>query len=718
MNHLSQNGDRQLYYIALRNNGVGWAWKDGSQLDYSNWAPTFPRSGHSYAYIDKFTGLWYSTDGRENLQAIEEVSIAETLGIAGGPIYQVQEGLWFHLAYVVQDDGFYQYFIDGEEVTSGTVGSFSQYTTSFDGAIDMVSTYSEALTSAQVRAIYESQKPQTIFHTVTQGAFEPSIEPSQVTLSSTGGSATTNLILADNVQWTATTSTPWLNITSSTTGAGSAEIRVTASRNPTVYERTGTVLVAGQTFSVIQAGLNVDLEYESRTFRAAGGDLTIDVNTEAGAAWEVTSDVDWIIPVLPQGGQGTGSGSAFVIIFQYTNTTSSRTGTLYIAGQEVIISQRGYDLSVSPQVAEVGSNAGAGEFGVSAPLTAVWEAIVTEPWITLIGGQDGQGNGTVRYSVGSNTTGAPRTGKIIVAGEEYVITQYAGIDVTVTAASNGATSGTGSYETNAIATLTATADQGYVFSHWTGDAVGSDNPLELIVDSTKNVVANFIPDSAVVQFQQPFLAQIQEKDEVIEQKNTQLQANTLTIEDLQNGINTFAAANIALQASYDNAIAERDARFVDSDEDGITDVKEVELETDPQEVTAFYLEAPDPTAIEAARLAGQSEVLNAPQSFNLYTSLQYNSIVAERDARPTQVAYNTVVAQRDARPTLEEVKDARLGSVLLLPNATTNKVKLRFTIEESNDLGAWTSRTEEAEVDIPLDPGKKFFRFSVKEDDQ
>ena len=960
-------------WIGLERDGNGvFRWENGAVLQNPTW--NLSNGGdldQNYAGFWELSagGMWITYPGDRAysymLEVVQDQLDQDRFAISNGflthndvDLLKVPKSQWLHLAVTVATDDFKQIFINGEEVFSGIaeLDSFQKFKMSFDGAVDMVSTYEEALTSAQIRSIYESQKPQTYFHTITQEAFQPSVEPAQATVSSSGGSASTNLILSGNVQWTATTTTPWLNITSSATGAGSAEIRVVAEKNPTVYERTGTVLVAGQTFSVIQPGLNVDLEYERPIFRAGGGDLTIDVNTEAGAAWEVTSDVDWIIPVLPQGGQGTGSGSAFVIISQYTNTTSSRTGTLYIAGQEVIISQRGYDLTVSPQVAEVGSNAGAGEFGVSAPLTAVWEAIVTEPWITLIGGQDGQGNGTVRYSLGNNTTGAPRTGKIIVAGEEYVITQYSGIDVKVTAASNGTTTGTGSYDTNAIATLTATADQGYVFSHWTGDAVGSDNPLELIVDSTKNVVANFIPDSAVAQFQQPILAQIQEKDEVIEQKNTQLQANTLTIEDLQNGINTFAAANVALQASYDNAIAERDARFVDSDEDGITDVKEAELETDPQEVTAFYLEASDPTAIEAARLAGRSEVLNAPQSFNLYTSTQYNSIVAQRDARPTQMAYDAIVlqrdarfvdsdedgitdvketeletdpqevtafyleaadplaieaarlagqsevlnapqsfnlyttsqynsvvtqrdsrptqmaydaivlqrdarfvdsdedgitdvkeaelgtnttgttlfylqtayddariqaqqsgkdhvvnnpalynlyttaqyaamvaerdarptqlaynaviaqrdarataqelnqavsdattsgreqvtsnpflynlyttaqyaaviaernarptqdaydaviAQRDARPTLEEVKDARLGSVLLLPNAATNKVKLRFTIEESNELGTWTSRQEEAEVDIPLDPGKRFFRFSVKED--
>ncbi|MDB4675652.1 hypothetical protein OAE98_02575, partial [Akkermansiaceae bacterium] len=922
-----QTGSQQDTWIGLSkdSNGV-FRWINGEILqEPAPWSIAHsPESAKTYAgFWGADKGKWitftnsptersygYLLEGNYNGNGF---SIANGfLTIGGVDVLKVPKSQWLHFAVTVGTDGFKQIFINGEEIFS-TKDSFdlnlaTQFKMRFDGAVDMVSTYGYALSPAQIRSIYESQKPETYFHTITQEAFQPSVEPAQASVSSSGGSASTNLILSGNVQWTATTTTPWLNITSSTTGAGSAEIRVVASRNPTVYERTGTVLVAGQTFSVIQPGLNVDLEYEQPIFRAAGGDLTIDVATEAGAAWEVSTDADWIIPVLPAGGSAFGSGSAFIIVAGYSDTTSSRSGILNIAGKEVVISQRGYDLSVSPQVAEVGSNAGAGEFGVTAPLTAVWEAIVTEPWITLIGGQDGRGNGTVRYSLGSNTTGAPRTGKVIVSGEEYLITQYAGIQVTVNAASDGTASGSGSYDTNEVAILTAEADPGYVFSHWTGDGVGSDNPLELIVDSVKSVTANFIPESAVTQFQQPIFAELAVKDQVIAQKDNQIQTGTITIANLQSGIDALAAANVELQQSYNAVVIERDARPADSDGDGLTDEKEEELETDPQEVTAFYLEAADPLAIETARLAGRSEVLNAPQNFNLYTSSQYNSVVtqrdarptdsdgdgltdekeeelgtdvseetvfylkaafdsavnssrqlgrndvtgdpasysliglgayntvvvqrdarptqaafdsavnssrqlgrndvtgdpasysliglgayntvvvqrdarptqaafdsavnssrqlgrndvtgdpasyslvdlsaysavvAQRDARPTQVqcdvaalealtegrnqvrnnptayqlttlsAYNLVVSERDARPTLAEIQDARPGAILLTPNQD-GMIEFKLDIEETNDLEAWSHKGKSVEAGFPLEPGKKFFRFSLQ----
>jgi hypothetical protein len=180
----------------------------------------------------------------------------------------------------------------------------------------------------------------------------------------------------------------------------------------------------------------------------------------------------------------------------YSETSSSRIGSVIIAGHTVYFTQRGFELSVSPQVAQVGSNSGAGEFGVAAPVGAIWEAITTAPWISIVGGTSGQGNGTVRYSVAINSTGETRTGRIIVAGQEYTLTQTASLLMTAYTDGGGSVSGSGEYETLSTATLTATPDTGYVFSHWTGDAVGSDNPLAVSMDSSKTVKAHFITEEA------------------------------------------------------------------------------------------------------------------------------------------------------------------------------------------------------------------------------
>ena len=717
-------------------NGI-WKWIDGTPLTYSRWGGAGP--GGQYGVLNDYSP--HSFSSRSNVGIAGHGYIIEYGNVISErkPIRIVQKGDWVHLALTVQDDGFYQAYYNGEEVLSGTgLGFMYGISTNFDGAVDSLSTYDEALTPSQIKAIYDDQKPQTYFHTVTQDAFQPSIEPTQTILSSNGGTASTNLTLSGNVEWTATTETPWIEITSSATGAGSSELRILADRNPTVYERTGTVSIAGQVFTVIQSALNVDLTYDSAIFKADGGDLSIDINTEANAAWNVSTDEDWIIPVLPAGLSGTGSGSAFILIAPYNNVTSSRSGILNIAGQEVVITQRGYDLSVDPAVSEVGSNAGAGEFGVSAPITAIWEAIVTHPWITLIGSKDGQGNGTVRYSLAQNTTGAPRTGKVIVSGEEYVITQSAGISVAVSAGPNGSASGSGSYDTNEVATLTAEADEGYVFSHWTGDGVGSENPLELIIDAPKSVVANFIPEGAVEQFRRPFVDQLSQKDELIAEKETQIQGNAITITSLQAGIDALAAANVELQSEVDTVKASNVELQSEVDEKDVliatleTTITQKDVSINDKNLTISVLEA-SVNNLSAQKALSDIEILEKDQQITDLTSsvATKDTLIAELEKRPTSAELalrdeqiteliasgatkDTLIAELEKRPSLDQLQDARSGSVIVSSDKDTGKLTLSFAIEESEDLINWVPVEGNLIKTIDMPEGKKFYRFVLE----
>jgi len=49
----------------------------------------------------------------------------------------------------------------------------------------------------------------------------------------------------------------------------------------------------------------------------------------------------------------------------------------------------------------------------------------------------------------------------------------------------------GLYDEGTVVTVTAIAKDGYVFSHWSGDASGTNPTIQITMDSDKNVVANF-----------------------------------------------------------------------------------------------------------------------------------------------------------------------------------------------------------------------------------
>ncbi len=69
--------------------------------------------------------------------------------------------------------------------------------------------------------------------------------------------------------------------------------------------------------------------------------------------------------------------------------------------------------------------------------------------------------------------------------------------VTIVSPGSGGTvsdSGNGGYEENELAIIEATPAEGFAFEGWEGDASGSDNPLELLIDSNKTVTAIFVAE--------------------------------------------------------------------------------------------------------------------------------------------------------------------------------------------------------------------------------
>ena len=60
-----------------------------------------------------------------------------------------------------------------------------------------------------------------------------------------------------------------------------------------------------------------------------------------------------------------------------------------------------------------------------------------------------------------------------------------------TSAVNGTVTGAGEYLAGSTATVSATAAPGYVFTGWTGDAGGTENPLSILMNSAKAIGATF-----------------------------------------------------------------------------------------------------------------------------------------------------------------------------------------------------------------------------------
>jgi hypothetical protein len=176
--------------------------------------------------------------------------------------------------------------------------------------------------------------------TVTQQAASCTfgIAPTSQNFSASGGSASVAVTAGATCGWTAASNnTDWLTITGNAAGTGNGSVGFSVAAH-TGAARTGTLNIAGQTFTVTQdAPCTFSISPTNQNVGASGGSGTITVTTGASCSWTAASNnPDWL--TITAGGSGSGPGS--VSFSAAANSGGSqRTGTLSIAGQTFTVSQ-------------------------------------------------------------------------------------------------------------------------------------------------------------------------------------------------------------------------------------------------------------------------------------------------------------------------------------------------------------------------------------------
>ncbi|MEK7409400.1 MAG: S8 family serine peptidase [Acidobacteriota bacterium] len=81
-----------------------------------------------------------------------------------------------------------------------------------------------------------------------------SLNPTSRTLSSSPGTGTVTVTTASGCAWSAVSNASWITVTSGASGTGSGTVGYSVAANPATTSRTGTLTIAGQTFTVTQSG--------------------------------------------------------------------------------------------------------------------------------------------------------------------------------------------------------------------------------------------------------------------------------------------------------------------------------------------------------------------------------------------------------------------------------------------------------------------------------
>ena len=279
------------------------------------------------------------------------------------------------------------------------------------------------------------------------------VSPSSREVGAGGGEISFSVTVTDGCTWTARSDASWIASPQPAGGQGNGTVRFMVAANEG-SSRNGTIRVAGVTVGIAQVapgapppptpapgppgspppappsppppsppptpapscGYSIKPTY----YNAGRGpdDIRVNVTAENGCTWKATSPVSWA--TIAEGQTGSGGGSVRVVV--RANSGPARNATLTIAGQPFELTQNGCPTSIKPEYYNSGKGPDTITISVTAEDGCTWTASSSVSWVTVIEGQKGAGNGTVRLQVERND-GSSRSATLMIAGKPFALTQ-------------------------------------------------------------------------------------------------------------------------------------------------------------------------------------------------------------------------------------------------------------------------------------------------------
>jgi len=293
--------------------------------------------------------------------------------------------------------------------------------------------------------------------------------------------------------WTATSNNSWITITSGNSYSGDSTVNYTIAENTSTQSRTGTLTIAGQTFTINQAGASISCSYSTspinRSHNSGANSNTISIySSSPNCDWIATSDSSWIN--ITEGENGSGNGTVYYSIPENLSA-QDRIGNITIANQTFRITQSGASCSYSISPTNHAHTAIAGDGNIqvyTSPSNCDWTVMDNRSWITITSSNTGSGRGSVSYTVSDNPNTQSRSGIITIENQSFrvnqegvVLTPIVRIDPTIL----DFTGSTGQLSTQSInsyaTTSTVPQDRTILLKHQTV------NPNQMIGNTTNSV---------------------------------------------------------------------------------------------------------------------------------------------------------------------------------------------------------------------------------------
>jgi hypothetical protein len=246
-----------------------------------------------------------------------------------------------------------------------------------------------------------------------------------------GGSGAVGVVAPAVCTWNAVSNNlPWLSITSAG-GAGSTNVQFVAQSNTSANPRTGTLTVAGQTYTVTQAGAPCSYALNTSNLTVASTGVTSSVSfstTATGCSPSAVSYASWITGV---GTTFNGSSGTVNFTVDPSPFTATRKGTIQVGDQTFTITQSGGSCGYSLNAyGAVFTNAGGAGSVLGSPtaLGCVPVTGTTEPNVITLSPLVGPVSNifTQNYTVApflNVLTPVVRKGSIVFGGQIFTVKQ-------------------------------------------------------------------------------------------------------------------------------------------------------------------------------------------------------------------------------------------------------------------------------------------------------
>ena len=287
-------------------------------------------------------------------------------------------------------------------------------------------------------------------YTISQdGACAVTISPMLKNFPAQASTGTISLFTPTSCPWNIVNINPWVTVTTQASGSGSTYIDISVDANTGTSQRIGLITIAGQSFIVSQdAPCTATINPSNNTVIAAGGGGSFNLTVGPTCPWTVEVSDPWITLTSAT----SGSGNATISYTVAANTGAQRSGSIMVAEKTYIISQdAACPVTISPTNKAFGAAGGSDSISVTIGPACPWQATTETPWIHITSGANGTGNGTINYTVDSNS-GDARSGQIVAAGQTFLVQQSSSCSFAFSPGSNTIVAVGGTGTTNVVTT--------------------------------------------------------------------------------------------------------------------------------------------------------------------------------------------------------------------------------------------------------------------------